>query len=111
MSTVKLTSELRHNQKGAGADSSVSVPFLCLTYLILIVTVLVRDLSLGGQSYQYVFVASDLFGNTITSDTATFEMTKSYEELLKNPLPDETFAAKVSKIGETNENDLNTIFE
>jgi hypothetical protein len=71
----------------------------------------ITELPLDKKKYQYVFVATDIFGNKFYSDTATFEMTKSYEELLKNPLPDETFAAKVSKIGETNENDLNTIFE
>lgn len=57
----------------------------------------ISEIPLGGQSYQYVFVASDLFGNTITSDTATFEMTKSYKELLKKPLPDGEYAAKVTK--------------
>lgn len=71
----------------------------------------ITELPLDGKEYQYVFVATDIFGNKFYSDTATFEMTKSYEELLKNPLPDETFAAKVSKIRKTNANDLNTIFE
>ena len=56
------------------------------------------EIPLDGKEYQYVFVVTDIFGNTFTSDIATFEITKSYDELLKNPLPDETFAAKVTNI-------------
>lgn len=58
----------------------------------------ISEQPLSGKTYQYVFVATDIFGNTFYSDMATFEMTMSYDELLKNPLPDETFAAKVTKI-------------
>ena len=47
---------------------------------------------------QYVFVANDIFGNSLYSDTATFEMTKSYDELLENPLPDGEYAAEVINI-------------
>lgn len=58
----------------------------------------ITELPLDGQIYQYVFVATDIFGNTFTSDVATFKMTKSYDELLKNPLSDGEYAAKVVKI-------------
>ena len=58
----------------------------------------ISEIPLDGKEYQYVFVATDIFGNAFTSDMATFEMTVSYDELLKNPLPDETFAAKVTNI-------------
>lgn len=53
---------------------------------------------LDGKLYQYVYVVTDIFGNTFFSDMATFEMTKSYDELLENPLPDGKYAAKVTKI-------------
>ena len=58
----------------------------------------ISEIPLDGREYQYVFVATDIFGNTFTSEMATFEMTVSYDELLKNPLPDETFAAKITNI-------------
>lgn len=58
----------------------------------------ITELPLDGKEYQYVFAATDIFGNTYTSDIATLEMTISYDELLKNPLPDEIFAAKVTNI-------------
>lgn len=58
----------------------------------------ISEIPLDGKEYQYVFVATDIFGNTFTSDMATFEMTVSYDELLKNPLPDEVFAAQVKKV-------------
>ena len=58
----------------------------------------ITEIPLDGKEYQYVYVASDLFGNTFFSDMATFEMTVSYEELLENPLPDNTYAAKVTGI-------------
>ncbi len=58
----------------------------------------ITELPLDGKTYQYVFVASDLFGNTFCSDMATFEMTKSYDELLAKPLPDGEYAAKVTAI-------------
>ncbi|MBQ6558081.1 MAG: hypothetical protein IJL81_01780, partial [Clostridia bacterium] len=58
----------------------------------------ISALPLDGKTYRYVFVATDIFGNTFTSDMATFEMTKNYEELLKDPLPDGEFAAKVTAI-------------
>ena len=56
------------------------------------------ELPLDGKEYKYVFVVTDIFGNTFKSDMATFEMTKSYKELLKKPLPDGEYAAKVTKI-------------
>lgn len=58
----------------------------------------ITELPLDGKEYQYVFVATDIFGNTFCSDMATFRMTKSYDELLEAPLPDETFAAEVTNI-------------
>ena len=58
----------------------------------------ISETPLDGKEYQYVFVATDILGNTYTSDMATFEMTVSYDELLNNPLPDETFAARVTNI-------------
>ena len=63
----------------------------------------ITELPLDGKTYQYVFVATDIFGSTFTSDMATFEMTKSYDELLANPLPDGEYAAKVTKIEPYNE--------
>ena len=33
----------------------------------------IADAPLDGSSYQYVFVVTDIFGNTYFSDTATFE--------------------------------------
>lgn len=58
----------------------------------------ITEKPLDGKEYQYIFVATDIFGNTFTSDMATLEMIYSYSELLEHPLPDETFAAKVTKI-------------
>ena len=45
----------------------------------------ITELPLSGKKYQYVFAATDIFGNTFYSDMATFEMIMSYDELLKNP--------------------------
>ncbi len=58
----------------------------------------ISEIPLDGREYQYAFVVTDIFGNTFTSDMATFEMTVSYDELLNNPLPDGTYAAKVTNI-------------
>lgn len=58
----------------------------------------ITELPLSGKKYQYVFAATDIFGNTFYSDMATFEMIMSYDELLKNPLPDGKCAAKVTKL-------------
>ena len=55
-------------------------------------------LPLAEQTYQYVFVVKDIFGNTFFSDMATFEMKYTYEYLLDNPLPDDTYAADVTKV-------------
>ena len=67
----------------------------------------ISEIPLDGKEYQYVFVATDILGNTFTSDMATFEMTVSYDELLNNPLPDETFAAKVTNIEPYENNTVN----
>ncbi|MBQ7687583.1 MAG: hypothetical protein IJT27_00050 [Clostridia bacterium] len=58
----------------------------------------ISEIPLDGEEYQYVFVATDIFGNTFPSDMATFEMTVGYDTLLQHPLPDETYAAKVTAI-------------
>ena len=58
----------------------------------------ITEVPLSGKTYQYYYVATDIFGNQFLSDTATFEMTVSYEELLKNPLPDGEYAAKVTNV-------------
>ncbi|SDB57026.1 hypothetical protein SAMN02910317_02967 [Ruminococcaceae bacterium FB2012] len=60
----------------------------------------ITELPLDGKIYQYYFVVTDIFGNQFASDTATFEMTKTYEELLNDPLPDGEYAAKVTNITE-----------
>ena len=58
----------------------------------------ITEVPLSGSTYYYVFVATDIFGNTYYSDMATLEMEYNYDELLNNPLPDGVFAAKVTKI-------------
>lgn len=58
----------------------------------------ISELPLDGKEYEYVFAVTDIFGNTFTSDMATFEMTVSLNDLIKKPLPDGTYAAKVTKI-------------
>ena len=58
----------------------------------------ISEIPLDGKEYQYVFVATDIYGNTFTSDMTTFKMTVSYNELLNNPLSDGTFAAKITNI-------------
>ena len=58
----------------------------------------ISEIPLDGKEYQYVFVATDIYGNTFTSDMATLKMTVSYEELLNNPLTDGTSAAKITNI-------------
>ncbi|MBQ8135268.1 MAG: hypothetical protein IJ192_12825 [Clostridia bacterium] len=58
----------------------------------------ITDTPLSGSTYYYVFAATDIFGNTFYSDMATFEMTKSYDELSAGPLPDGEYAAKVTNI-------------
>ena len=55
-------------------------------------------LPLAEKTYQYVFVVTDIFGNTFFSDMATFEMKYTYEYLLENPLSDGTYAADVTDI-------------
>lgn len=56
------------------------------------------EIPLSGKTYKYIFVIEDFFGNTYRSDVATFEMTKTYEELSENPLPNGTYAANVIEI-------------
>ena len=58
----------------------------------------IAELPLSEKTYQYYFVVTDIFGNQFASDTATFEMTKTYDELINDPLPDGEYAAKVTKI-------------
>ena len=58
----------------------------------------ITELPLDEKTYQYYFVVTDIFGNQFASDTATFEMTKTYDELINDPLPDGEYAAKVTKI-------------
>lgn len=56
------------------------------------------ELPLDGKTYQYVYIATDIFGNNFFSDMATFEMKYTYEYLLENSLPEGTYAADVTKI-------------
>jgi len=58
----------------------------------------ITEVPLTGSTYYYVFVATDIFGNTYYSDMATFEMKYTYEYLLENPLPEGTYAADVINI-------------
>lgn len=58
----------------------------------------VTEKPLDGKKYQYVFLATDIFGNVYYSDMATMKMKYSYDELLENPLPDRTPAADVINI-------------
>jgi len=58
----------------------------------------ITELPLDGKKYQYAFVATDIFGNTFTSDIATFEMTKSYEELLESKLIEGEYAGRATNI-------------
>ena len=58
----------------------------------------VTEMPLDGTEYQYVFYATDIFGNIYYSDVATLMMKYTYEELLKNPLPDRIPAADVTNI-------------
>ena len=68
----------------------------------------ITELPLDGKIYKYVFVVKDLFGNTFFSDMATLEMTKTYDELKNNALPDGEYAAKVIKIEPYNNAKSNT---
>ena len=58
----------------------------------------ISELPLDGQTYQYVYVITDIFGSSFFSDMATFEMQYTYGELLENPLPDDSYAAMVTGI-------------
>ena len=58
----------------------------------------ITEMPLDGSEYKYVFVATDIFGNIYYSDMATMKMKYTYEELLKNPLPDRTPAADITSI-------------
>ena len=58
----------------------------------------ITEVPLSGSTYCYVFVATDIFGNTYYSDMATMQMKYTYDELLKNPLPDRTPAADITNI-------------
>jgi hypothetical protein len=61
-------------------------------------TEIIYEVPLDGKTYRYAFVVEDFFGNTYKSDVATFEMTKTYEELLENPLTNGNYAAVVTGI-------------
>ena len=56
------------------------------------------ELPLEDKTYQYVYIATDIFGNNFFSDMATFEMKYTYEYLLENSLPEGTYAADVTNI-------------
>ena len=56
------------------------------------------EMPLDGKEYQYVFIATDIFGNVYYSDMATMKMKYTYDELIKNPLPDRTPAANITNI-------------
>ena len=58
----------------------------------------ITEMPLDGSEYQYVFFATDIFGNVYYSDMATMKMKYTYDELLENPLPDRTPAADVINI-------------
>ena len=58
----------------------------------------ITEMPLDGTEYQYVFRATDIFGNVYYSDMATMKMKYTYDELLENPLPDRTPAAEVTNI-------------
>lgn len=57
----------------------------------------ITEVPLTGSTYYYVFVATDIFGNTYYSDMATLIMTKTIEEI-ESGLPDGQFAAEVTNI-------------
>ena len=58
----------------------------------------ITEMPLDGTEYQYVFRATDIFGNVYYSDMATMKMKYTYDELLENPLPDRTPAAEITNI-------------
>ena len=58
----------------------------------------ITEMPLDEQEYQYVFFATDILGNVYYSDMATMKMKYTYDELLKNPLPDRTPAADITNI-------------
>jgi len=58
----------------------------------------ITEVPLSGKTYYYIFVATDIFGNVYYSDMATMKMKYTYDELLKNPLPDRTPAADITNI-------------
>lgn len=58
----------------------------------------ISEIPLSQKNYQYVYAVTDIFGNVFYSSTAIFEMQYSYDELLKMPLSDGEYAAKISVI-------------
>lgn len=58
----------------------------------------ITEIPLSGNTYYYVFVATDIFGNEFYSNMATLTMDYTYEQLLNNPLPDGVNAARVTDI-------------
>lgn len=66
----------------------------------------ISEMPLSQKRYQYVYAVTDIFGNVFYSSTAVFEMQYSYDELLKNPLPDGEYAAKISVISNEVDNEI-----
>ncbi len=56
---------------------------------------LVSEIPLSDQYYQYVYVVTDIFGNEFYSKSAGFEMKYSKESLEEKPLKDGEYAADI----------------
>ena len=56
---------------------------------------LVSEIPLSEQYYQYVYVVTDIFGNEFYSKSAGFEMKYSKESLEEKPLKDGEYAADI----------------
>ena len=66
---------------------------------------LVSEIPLSEQYYQYVYVVTDIFGNEFYSKSAGFEMKYSKESLEEKPLKDGEYAADIIYIDNV-DNDL-----
>lgn len=64
----------------------------------------VAEMPLEKTYYQYVYKITDIFGNIFYSYTTIFKMKYTYEELLKNPLPDGEYAADIDVISQDVDN-------
>lgn len=51
-----------------------------------------------SSQYRYIFIADDIFGNRFYSDTASFQLRYTYEELLNDPLPEGVCAGEIVDI-------------